>query len=118
MSEGTDEMARVYIEGENLVVAIEGLDKLWTLRSHLEIPLSHVRGATIDPDIINDPKGFPAPGEFFPGVVVTGTYYLEGERIFWDIHDPNKSVVIELADERFSRLVIGVDDPQATVNLI
>src|SRR5258708_1911689 len=111
-------MAQVHIEGENLIVDIEGLDKLWTFRSRLTIPLSNVRGATIDPGIVNDRKGIRAPGTYVPGVIVAATYHSEGERVFWDVHDPAKAVVIELADEKYARLVIGVDDPQATVSLI
>jgi hypothetical protein len=32
--------------------------------------------------------------------------------VFWDVHDPAGAVVIHLADERYARLVIGVDDPK------
>jgi hypothetical protein len=53
-----------------------------------------------------------------PGVVVAGTFYEAGERVFWDVHDPAKAVVIELADQRYARLVVGVADPSATVALI
>ena len=38
--------------------------------------------------------------------------------MFWDVHDPEKVVVIQLKDERYARLVIGVDDPSATVAAI
>jgi hypothetical protein len=33
----------------------------------------------------------------------------------WDVHDPEKTVVIRLRDERYARLVIEVEDPEATV---
>jgi hypothetical protein len=39
----------------------------------------------------------------------------EGELVFWDVHDPQKTVVIRLRDERYARLVIEVEDPEATV---
>jgi hypothetical protein len=51
-------------------------------------------------------------------VIVAGTFHHEGNRVFWDVHDPAKAVVIHLADERYARLVIGVDDPAATVAAI
>lgn len=111
-------MAQVHIDGENLVVVIEGLDKLWALKSHLTIPLANVRGATADPSMIKEPKGIRAPGTYMPGVITAGTFHLDGRRVFWDVHDPTKAVVIELADERYSRLVVQVDDPRATVALV
>ena len=39
----------------------------------------------------------------------------KGEEVFWDVHDPEKTVVIRLKDEKYSRLVVKVDDPPATV---
>jgi len=38
--------------------------------------------------------------------------------VFWDVHDPQKAIVIRLKDERYARLVIEVDDPPATVAAI
>lgn len=111
-------MARVSIEESDLVVEVEGMDKLWALKSRLTIPLGHVRGATADPGAVADPKGLRAPGTHLPGVIVAGTFYREGERVFWDVHDKDKAVVLELRDEDYQRLVVQVDDPRATVALV
>jgi hypothetical protein len=111
-------MAHVGIDGDNLIVQIEGLDRLWALKSRLTIPLANVRGATADPGIAKDPKGIRAPGAYVPGVVTAGTFHIHGERVFWDVHDAAKAVVIELADERYTRLVVEVADPRATVELV
>ncbi|MBW4718046.1 hypothetical protein [Saccharothrix obliqua] len=111
-------MARIDIDGGDLVVTIEGMDKLWALKSRLSIPLTNVRGATIDPGAVKEPKGIRAPGAHLPGVIVAGTFHREGERVFWDVRDPAKAIVIELADERYARLIIQVDDPRAAVELI
>ncbi|MGR6916701.1 hypothetical protein ACU635_20880 [[Actinomadura] parvosata] len=111
-------MAQISIDGENLVVEIEGLDKLWALKSRLVIPLANVRGATADPGIVKEPKGLRAPGAHVPGVITAGTFHLDGEKVFWDVHDAAKAVVVELADERYARLVVEVADPRTTVALI
>jgi hypothetical protein len=111
-------MARVRTEDGNLVVEIEGLDKLWSLKSSLTIPLGNVRGATADPGMVNEPKGLRAPGTHVAGVITAGTFHQDGERVFWDVRDGARAVVIELADERYARLVIEVAEPAATVALI
>lgn len=111
-------MARVTVQDNDLVVTIEGLDKLWALKSSLTIPLRNVRGATVDPGIVKESKGIRAPGTHLPGVITAGTFHQEGERIFWDVRDAAKAVVIELADERYARLVVEVEDPRVTVALI
>ena len=108
-------MARVRIDGSDLVVEVEGLDRLWALKSRITIPLAHVRGATHDPGIVRDPKGIRAPGTHLPGVLVAGTYHRDGDKVFWDVHDPSDAVVIELSDEEYTRLVIGVPDAPAVV---
>ncbi|MCA2227843.1 hypothetical protein [Nonomuraea aurantiaca] len=111
-------MAHLHADGDTLVVEIEGLDKLWALKSRLTIPLANIRGATADPGMIRTPKGIRAPGSHLPGVITAGTFHIDGERVFWDVRDPAKAVVIELADERYARLVIQVDDPRSTVDLV
>jgi hypothetical protein len=111
-------MARIDIDGETLVVTVEGLDRLWALKSRLEIPLANVRGATLDPGIVRGYKGVRTAGTNVPGVVVAGTFRTEGERVFWDVHDPTKAVVIELADDQYARLIVEVPDPRATVDQI
>jgi hypothetical protein len=111
-------MARVTLDGDNLVVEIEGMDKLWALKSRLIVPLDKVRGVTADAGAAKEPKGLRAAGTHVPGLVVAGTFHQDGERVFWDVHDPAKAIVIELAEQRYARLVVGVADPRATVALI
>lgn len=111
-------MAQVSIDGDDLVVEIEGMDKLWSFTSRLVIPLANVRGATADPDIAAGPRGTRAPGTYVPGVLTAGTFHLDGERVFWDVRDGARAVVVALDDERYNRLVVEVADPAATVALI
>ena len=111
-------MALVHIDGDDLVVVIEGLHKVWALKSSLAIPLANVRGATADPGISAEPKGIRAPGTRVPGLITAGTFHLDGEKVFWDVRDPAKTVVVELADEHYARLVLQVEDPRATVALV
>jgi hypothetical protein len=63
-------------------------------------------------------EGHSRPGAHVPGVITAGTFHIPGERVFWDVHDPAKAVVIELADEHYARLVVQVADPRATVALV
>lgn len=111
-------MAAVSIEGGDLTVEVRGTDRLWALTSRLTIPLQHVRGATVDPGITAEPKGWRGLGTHVPGVIVAGTFHQDGERVFWDVRDPARAVVIELRDDRHQRLVLSVEDPRATVDLV
>ena len=112
-------MAKVELTEKALIVHVRGMDRLWALKSRLEIPLSHVVGAEVDPGLAREcHKGIRAGGTHVPGVITAGTFYQEGERVFWDVHDPEKTVVIQLRNERYARLVIEVEDPRATAAAI
>jgi len=111
-------MATVEISEGQLIVQIQGLDRLWTFKSRLEIPLAHVTGAEADPEAVRGWKGWRGPGAHIPGVIVAGTFHHHGDRVFWDVHDADEAVVIHLTDERYARLVIAVDEPAATVAAI
>lgn len=66
-------MAQISVDGQGLVVQVEGMDKLWSLRSRLTIPLAHVRGATADPGIVREGQGVKLGGARIPSVIVAGT---------------------------------------------
>ncbi|HEX6613236.1 MAG TPA: hypothetical protein VF022_05165 [Rhodanobacteraceae bacterium] len=111
-------MVRINPEGDKFVFTIEGLHKLWALRSRLEIPRAHVRGARRDPSAFHESKGWRAPGTNIPGLFTAGTFHLHGDRIFWDVRHPAKAIVVELHDERYRELIIEVEDPDAAMALL
>jgi len=117
-------MATVELTGDKLTVHVEGIDRILALKSRLDVPLEHVLGAEADPAIARSWwKGLRLPGTWVPGVVTAGTFFqprsgeLQGFT-FWDVHNPEQTVVISLAHEHYARLVIGVKDPAATVAAI
>lgn len=97
---------------------VKGLHQLWAFKGRLEVPRRHVRGARHDPSAVRGWKGWRAPGTHVPGLITAGTFYLDGDRIFWDVSDAAKAVVVDLADHRYRQLVIEVEDPEAVVALL
>jgi hypothetical protein len=106
------------ITGDRLVVTMRGLDRFWALRRRITVPLSHVRGATADPGVVREPAGVRAPGTHVPRFITAGTFYKDGERVFWNVRGSREPVVIELTEERYARLVLGVDDARATAESV
>jgi hypothetical protein len=96
-----------------LTVEIQGWDKLWSLKSRLEIPLEHVIDVRPADDQV---EGIRMPGTYIPGVITAGTFIKAGNRVFWDVHDPTKAIALDLRDEPYSKLVIEVADPPATMD--
>ena len=112
-------MAEVELTQDALIVHVRGMDRLWALRSRLEIPLSHVVNAEADPEVARGWwQGIRTGGTHVPGVITAGTFHQEGEKVFWDVHNPEKTVVIRLKDEKYSRLVVEVENPTSMVEAI
>ena len=112
-------MVVLSIAGSNLMLQVRGVDKLWAFKSSLEIPLVHIASVRTDAEVAHRWwHGIRMPGTNIPGVITAGTFYQDGKRVFWDVHHPEKTVVLELRDERFDELVIEVADPEAALKLI
>ena len=71
----------VTITDTTLSVEPHGLDKIWSYTSRLEFPLAHVRGATHDPGLRHEPKGWRGPG-LQAGSKLSGTFHAEGTAQF------------------------------------
>jgi hypothetical protein len=109
-------MTEISISDGNLVLEVEGFDKLWSFKSHLRIPIAHVLRIYADPEIAQHWwKGLRLLGTHVPGVIAAGTFYQHGEWIFWDVHHPGNAVVLELDHERYKKLIVEVADPAGTV---
>ena len=112
-------MVDLTVKGDRLSLQVKGLDRLWAMRSRLDIPLASVRAARVDPRVARGLwKGVSAPGTHIPGLIIAGTFYQDDKRIFWDVHDPDKTVVIDLVGQRFDQLIVEVQDPESVVKMI
>lgn len=112
-------MVEIKIEGDRVSFEVEGWDQLWSLRSRLEIPLDHIRGAYQDPQpAMGWFQGLKVAGTEFPNVFRAGTFYQNGGFVFWDVHHPEQTIVVELEHEHFQKLVIEVADPYSAAKEI
>jgi len=112
-------MVKISIESDKAVFEVEGWDKLWSLRSRLEIPLSHIKSIYADPEpAMGWFQGLKIAGTDVPNIFRAGTFYQQGELVFWDVHEPEKTIVIELAHERYKKLIVEVEDTKQEIQKI
>jgi hypothetical protein len=112
-------VVKVTVHADRAAFEVEGWDRLWSLRSRLEIPLKHIRTVHADPaPAMGWFQGLKLVGTEVPNIFRAGLFYQEGGLIFWDVHEPEKTIVVELADERLKKLIVEVADPSATVRLL
>lgn len=112
-------MSRVNIQDNHLVITMQGARKVLTLKSELSVPLSSIVEVTACPSAerhLEIFKGWRIGTEvlFYSG----GTFYRDGNKAFYDVRKKEDAVIITLKDEDFDTLVIGVEDPNATVEYI
>lgn len=111
-------MVAVKQHEESFIFEIKGLHKLWALRSQLAIPIKNVKDAYLNTEDFEWIKGIRMPGTNIPGLIKAGTYLEKDGKIFCDVSDPSKSIVIELEDETFKTLIIEVENPAETIELL
>src|SRR5687767_6026210 len=107
-------MPTIELTESELILHLGFWEKLVAVHGSLRIPLAHVRGATEDPGYFTANMGLRAPGTYLPGIIAAGTYYHQGDRQFVYMTRRSHPVVIELAGERWARIVIGVAEARAT----
>jgi hypothetical protein len=111
--------ATIKIKDDTLVVKVEGQDKLWALKSRLEVPLEDVVGAELASDEAHKWfHGLRFGGSHIPGALSVGRFHNDGQWVFWDVHDPDKAIVIRLRRQHFARLVVEVADAEAEIDRI
>jgi hypothetical protein len=112
-------MVDLSVADGKLILNVRGADKLWALRSSLEIPLQHISGVRADPSIAHGwYHGLKTWGTNIPGVLTAGTFHQQGKRVFWDVHKPENTIVIELQADEYNELIVEVSDPEEAVELI
>ena len=109
-------MTTVTIANAKLMIEVQGWDKLWALKSSLEVPLEHVKGVRSAKD--ERVRGIRAPGTYFPGIIAAGSFHQIGKHVFWDVHDQDRAIAIDLHDERYTTLVLEVEHPEVTISEI
>jgi hypothetical protein len=112
-------MVEVSIYGESLILYIKGMDKFWAFKNKLSISLVNVKDVHIDKEIAKEwDKGQKVYGAEIHNVITAGTFYKGGKWLFWDVHNPEQSIVIVLENEKYDKLIVEVENPDNVVELI
>ncbi len=112
--------ATVEIDGDDLRVHLSGASGKLALKTELAVPLADVREARVESaSEARKEQGakdyLPVRGNFVPGLIREGTFGRGDDREFWYVHEHKGSVVVvELAHDEYARLVLQVDDAEAT----
>ncbi len=111
-------MVKIKKEGKNFVFEIEGIHKLWALKTQLTIPVSHIVTAYPDTKGIHASLGIRMPGTSVPGLINAGTFIGSNGVLFCDVTPQSRSIIIELEDDYYKKLIIDVADPDKAIQML
>jgi hypothetical protein len=111
-------MAKLVVEGPDLVVQMSSLEKLGALRGDVRVPLSNVQSAEVEPNPWGILRGMRI-GTGIPGVIALGIRRFAHGQDFTAVTGSGPAVRVDLSNESpFSRLVVTVTDPDSTLAAI
>jgi tRNA A58 N-methylase Trm61 len=102
-------MATIVVHDRTVTVRLDRAHRLRALRSKIDIPLTHVVTAEVDPALGRSLTRRALPASMQPA---------SGKRVFRDVQDPDRAVAIELAGDRYGLVVVDVEEPWRTVEEI
>lgn len=106
------------LNDKELIVRMNLWETIAAFQRDIRIPLHRVRGAMAGNSFRDSRFGLRLPGTGIPGLIAAGTYLSKGERQFVFVTRGTHPVVIELMQSRWPRIILGVRDPQNTVQRI
>ena len=118
-------MSRIRIEDGQLIISMQGARKFFSLKSEVAVDLDNVTGVTTGlawkdtPRIFSREDGFDkVMGTDANGFYFGGTFRQHGKTVFYDLKKREDAVVISINREDFDTVIIGVEDAEATKELI
>ena len=100
------------------IFKVNGMHKLWAFKSQLTIPFDNVINAHQDVESIKGWHGWRAPGTSIPSIITAGTFYKDGNKIFWDVSNIDNCIIVDLKDEDYKQLIIEVEIPAEAIKTL
>jgi len=111
-------MVQVTKDNSNYKFEIKGFHKLWSIKSEINIPQDHILRVYKNEDKKASFLGIRMPGLHIPGVITAGSFMVDEGVIFCDFSNRDNLIIVELKDEKYSKLVIEVENVEYTIRLL
>ncbi len=112
-------MADLVIEGAELVVRLNVLEKLGAFRGNVRVPVTDVMSVRVSDDQWSELRGMRAPGTGIPGVIALCTRRAPGIRDFAAVYGRRrKAVVVDCSGVDINRIVVTRGDADEKARVI
>ncbi len=100
---------RLSIVKNKLCISFSLSKKILSVKGSFKIPLKNIKRVTTEKPKPTW-KEIKAPGTFIPGLIKAGTYYTDSGKQFWYVTKGKGILNIELKNESYKRIVLGLDN--------
>jgi hypothetical protein len=107
------------VEDDRVVLHLSLLERIGGMvGGDIDVPRSAVTAVRVAADPSRELRGIRSPGTGWPGVIALGHRRGKGVHDFAAVYRNRPSIVVELRGQRFDRLVVSCDDPEAVAAAI
>ena len=111
-------MVTIICQNTDFIFKVNGMHKLWAFKSELTIPVDNILNAHQDLESIKGFHGWRLPGTSVPSIITAGTFYKDGNKIFWDVSNMENCIIVDLKDEDYNQLIIEVENPADAIKTL
>ncbi len=108
----------IKIENGNLEFEIHGIDEFLSIKRAITIPLAHVVSVSTERVPWQPFKQMKIAGTRLPGVVKDGRFLSSEGMMFFEMHDPDKCITVNLDHETYKKIVFEVEDKEGAAQQI
>jgi hypothetical protein len=108
----------IKIENGNLEFELHGVDEFLSIKRSISIPLKHVVSVSTERVPWQPFKQMRVAGTSLPGVIKDGRFLSSDGMMFFEMHDPDKCITVNLDHETYKKIVFEVEDKEAAAQQI
>ena len=108
----------VTIEDGNLVFELHGVDEFLSIKRSISVPLQHIVSVSNERVPWQPFRQMRVAGASLLGVIKDGRFLSSNGMMFFEMHDPDKCITVNLDHERYKKIVFEVEDKEATAKQI
>jgi hypothetical protein len=111
-------MTKLEIIGGDLIVRIQGWERLWSLRRTVRISLGQITAVSETDEVFKRRLLLRVMGTSFPGFRAGLFWSRRDGLMFWDVRGDTHAIAITLHDSRLRKVLIDVEDPDAAIAML
>ena len=102
----------------HFIFKVNGWHQFWAFENQIKVEKQNMINAYQTQDEFTFWIGWRMPGTAIPGIITAGTYIKKGKRNFWDVCKKKNTIVVQLQNSSYNKLIIEVENPLETINFL